>query len=485
MEVAPIRNRYIPLLLCLLCLVLFSACASAGPPVAITQQPNDCYVQPGSAATVSLTAQGDDLQYQWFFKNADREEFYKTSCTEPVYTVVMGSEQDLRQLYCVVTDRYGNSLTSDTVTLKIPRTLQIVTQPENRSVLMGMDATVSVTAQGEALQYQWYVKTNGQDQFCKTDCTDSVCAVTMDELRNGQQFFCAVTDGFGNYLQSQTVTLSGNSGFQKQLYKLRPDESLSLQSQLTFEAAESIAWYSSDTAIATVDDTGTVTGIEYGTVTITGVGETSGFRICCNIKVCDLKRVALTFDDGPSSHTARLLDFLEEHEDVKVTFFVVGSRLNNYAETVRRIVQQGHELGYHSYGHKTQTRLSNANIISRYEQSSELLTQIAEQSFTLWRTPGGAYNDRVLDCIALPHIMWSVDTRDWATRNSVSVYYSIINNSKDGSIVLLHDLHGTTVDGAIRAIEDMLEGDYEFLTVTELLCLDGTAPEPHTTYFRG
>jgi len=81
--------------------------------------------------------------------------------------------------------------------------------------------------------------------------------------------------------------------------------------------------------------------------------------------------------------------------------------------------------------------------------------------------------------------MWSVDTRDWATRSSSAVYHSIMNNSKNGSIVLLHDLHGTTVDGAILALEDMLEGDYEFLTVTELLSLDGIPPEAHQSYYRG
>ena len=450
----------------------------------ITQQPSDCFAQPGQTATVSITAEGDDLQYQWFFKNEGREQFYKATCKEPDYTVTMGSEKNNRQLYCVITDRYGNTQTSEVATLKIPRTLQITGQPENCTTLYGIDAVLSVDAQGEGLQYQWYYKNAGHNQFQKTACTDSTYAITMNEVRNGQQLYCAVSDMFGNYLQSQTVTLTGDCGFQKELYKLRPDESFSLASKLNFEAAEPITWHSSDTGIAVVDEHGNVTGLEHGTVTITGVGESSGFRVHCSVKICDLKRVALTFDDGPSSHTTRLLDFLAEHEEVKVTFFMVGNRLNNYVQTVQRIAQQGHELGYHSYGHKTQTRLSSANIISRFELSSEILADITDKPFTLWRTPGGAYNARVLDCIPLPHIMWSVDTRDWATRNSSSVYYSIINNSKDGSIVLLHDLHGTTVDGAIRAMEFMLEGDYEFLTVTELLSLDGTAPEPHSNYFR-
>ena len=105
--------------------------------------------------------------------------------------------------------------------------------------------------------------------------------------------------------------------------------------------------------------------------------------------------------------------------------------------------------------------------------------------FTVWRTPGGGYNDRVLQALPLPHIMWSVDTLDWKNRNAASVRYSILNNAKDGSIILMHDLYGTTVDGAISAMKEMQAGDYEFVTVTELLSRNGTPPKASTTYFRG
>ena len=362
----------------------------------------------------------------------------------------------------------------------------IAKQPESVSVPMGMETDVTIDVLGEGLQYQWYFKNADRDQFYKTACTESTYSVTMNEERNGRQIFCAVSDAQGNYLQSHTVTLSATSGFAEALYKLRPDESLSLALKLNFETDEPIRWRSSDTQIATVDKAGNVTGISDGIATITGVGESSGFYVCCQVKVCDLKRVALTFDDGPSKHTSRLLDYLGEHEEVKVTFFMVGSRLSYYEETIQRIAQQGHELAYHSYSHRNQTRLSDATILSDFETSAEILSSITDQSFTLWRTPGGNFNSRVLECIPLPHIMWSVDTRDWANRNSYTVHYRIKNNSKDGSIVLLHDLHGTTVDGAIRAIDDMLsDGDYEFLTVTELLSLDGTPPEAYMNYYQG
>ena len=113
------------------------------------------------------------------------------------------------------------------------------------------------------------------------------------------------------------------------------------------------------------------------------------------------------------------------------------------------------------------------------------MKELTGREFTVWRTPGGDYNSRVLSCVPVPHIMWSVDTLDWKNRNSYSVYSAIMNQARDGSIILMHDLYGTTVDGATQAMKEMLAGDYEFLTVTELLSRKGTAPKPSTNYFNG
>ena len=119
-----------------------------------------------------------------------------------------------------------------------------------------------------------------------------------------------------------------------------------------------------------------------------------------------------------------------------------------------------------------------------FEKSNKLLKELTGAEFTLWRTPGGNYDDRVLNALALPHIMWSVDTQDWKNRNSYSVYVSV-KNAKDGDIVLMHDLYSSTVAGTIQALEEMQAGDYEFVTVTELLSRDGTPPEPSKSYSRG
>lgn len=270
---------------------------------------------------------------------------------------------------------------------------------------------------------------------------------------------------------------------ERSLYKIKPEHSKNLLVLMSpADSGEELIWTSSDPNIATVSSDGTVTGVNYGTCTITATGKYSGLSDSCDVKICDVIQVALTFDDGPSDKTVKLLNFLKEN-DIRVTFFLVGNRMDFYSATVQREAAEGHEIGYHSYAHKMQPSLSSAQITSDFQKSDNILYELTGKHFTLWRTPGGDYNDRVTSCVPLPHIMWNEDTLDWKNRNAYTVYNYIITRANDGDIFLMHDLHGTTVDGAIMAMEQMIKGDYEFLTVTELLSRKGTPPENGKTYF--
>lgn len=266
------------------------------------------------------------------------------------------------------------------------------------------------------------------------------------------------------------------------LYKVKPKAKKTLTLKLTpADSGEEFIWTSSDPTIATVTQKGVVTGIKNGTVTVTVKGKYSGLTASCKVKVCNVIQVAITFDDGPSSHTPKLLDYLKE-SGIKATFFIVGNRINSYKGTVKRIVNEGHELGYHSYSHKNHKKLSTEQIKSDFKKANNLVKDLSGSAFTLWRAPGGNINERVLNAIDLPHIMWSVDTLDWKYRNVDHVYNAILKNSDDGEIILLHDLHKTSVEGAIKAMKKMQAGDYEFLTVTELLSRNGTAPSNNKSY---
>lgn len=281
-----------------------------------------------------------------------------------------------------------------------------------------------------------------------------------------------------------TVTLPiTDITIERSLYKIKPGKSKNLTVFMTpSDSGEELIWTSSNPDIATVSPDGTVTGVAYGTVTVTATGKYSGLSDTCNVKICDVIQVALTYDDGPSANTTKLLNFLKEN-DIRVTFFLVGNRINSYQSIVKRQAAEGHEIGYHSYAHVIQTGLNSAQILSDFEKSDDILYSLTGKHFTLWRTPGGDYNNRVISSVPLPHIMWNEDTLDWKNRNTYSVYSYIINRANDGDIILMHDLYSTTVEGSIMAMKEMLQGNYEFLTVTELLSRDGTPPENCTTYF--
>ncbi len=316
---------------------------------------------------------------------------------------------------------------------------------------------------------------------------DTVLTVENGTLTAHNFGFATVTATLNNGSQAELkVTVAPpitELAIERMLYKIKPGNSKNLTVLMSpAESGEELIWTSSDPNIATVSDDGTVTGVNYGTCTVTVTGKYSGLSDSCDVKICDVIQVALTFDDGPSDKTNKLLDFLKEN-DIRVTFFLVGNRMEFYSSTVQREAAEGHEIGYHSYAHKMQPSLSSAQITSDFQKSDNILYQLTGQHFTLWRTPGGDYNDRVTSCVPLPHIMWNEDTLDWKYRNAYTVYSYIIRRANDGDIFLMHDLHGTTVDGAIMAMEEMIKGDYEFLTVTELLSRNGTPPENGKTYF--
>lgn len=274
-----------------------------------------------------------------------------------------------------------------------------------------------------------------------------------------------------------------STAFEQEAYNLPEGSSKKLV--LLADPGMEVLWESSDPTVIDVDQEGVVTALRDGTVTITVTGRTAEFSASCTVTVCKAKQIALTFDDGPAGSTGELLDFLQDH-GIKVSFFMVGNRMSAYTSTVRRIATDGHELGYHSYSHQNQCHLSSRKIRADFDAANQKLYDITGSEFTVWRTPGGNYNQSVLDAVPVPHIMWSVDTLDWKTRDSAAVHSAIVNGARDGAIILLHDLHPTTVAGAMSAIEELLDtGEYDFVTVTELLSRDGETPLPHRTYTNG
>lgn len=197
--------------------------------------------------------------------------------------------------------------------------------------------------------------------------------------------------------------------------------------------------------------------------------------------------VALTFDDGPYSKvTDRLLDLLDQY-NAKATFFVVGNRVSSYADSVRRAVEAGHEIGIHTWEHAYLTGLDEAGIMRQIDLTQEALQDAAGYTSAVIRPPGGKFNDFVSE-VGAKHgyyfANWSVDTEDWKSRNADSVYQQAMSQVRNGSIILCHDLYPTTADAMERVIPELIEQGYQLVTVSELLSLREGGIVPGQLYLR-
>ena len=180
----------------------------------ITSQPQDAYADVGENAVMSVAAEGAGLTYQWYIRNAGKDTWSKSAIRSDTYTVEMNKSREGRELYCVITDKYGNNVTSDHAFLHYDYPegyeLKITSQPQNASARMGKTVRTSVTAEGEGLTYQWYGKDPGQEKFWKSGLTGTTYAYTMTDAKNGRQVYCVITDKYGSTVTSDTVTLSAS-----------------------------------------------------------------------------------------------------------------------------------------------------------------------------------------------------------------------------------------------------------------------------------
>ena len=194
------------------------------------------------------------------------------------------------------------------------------------------------------------------------------------------------------------------------------------------------------------------------------------------------KLIAITFDDGPGAYTAQLLDELAAR-DVKATFFVSGYRAANYPETLKRMVSEGHQLASHTQNHENLNTLSAAKIADEISRTQDYITAAGGDNPAYIRPPYGNANKTVRAQAPSPLINWSVDPEDWKYHNADTVCSNILAGSYDGAIILVHDIYQTSVNGALAAIDKLLEQGYEFVTVRDLLLRRGITPEAGVMYY--
>ncbi len=186
----------------------------------------------------------------------------------------------------------------------------------------------------------------------------------------------------------------------------------------------------------------------------------------------DKKMIALTYDDGPSAYTPVVLDALAKYGG-HATFFVVGSSVDRYADSIRRAVSLGCEIGNHTYDHSNLKNLSGTQVQSVLSRTNQAVKNQSGADIRLLRPPYGSYSSATFGAAGMPVIMWSIDTLDWKTRSTSATIQCVQQKAYDGAIVLMHDLHRPTVMAADAIMKYLKSAGYQLVTVSEMAAYRG------------
>ena len=177
--------------------------------------------------------------------------------------------------------------------------------------------------------------------------------------------------------------------------------------------------------------------------------------------------IALTYDDGPSKYTKELLDLLKENNSA-ATFFVLGVQVNKYQDTIVQMIEDGNQIGNHSFDHKRLTTLNDEELYNQIDKTDNLIYETALYKPFVMRPPYGTTSEDLIEKLQKPIIKWSIDTRDWESRNSDAITDIILEKVKDGDIILMHDLYESSLEASKTVIPELIKRGYQLVTVSEL-----------------
>ena len=195
----------------------------------------------------------------------------------------------------------------------------------------------------------------------------------------------------------------------------------------------------------------------------------------------DAKLVAFTFDDGPSKYTLDIINILEEY-NASATFFEVGYNIKAHPEITKEVSDRGFEVANHTTDHSKLTKLTEAKYLSKINDNNALFKELTGKNMPYLRPPYGSYNDKIKASAGVPIVTWSLDTRDWESRNKDKVIEMVINNIKEGDIILFHDLYESTRDAVKELMPLLKEQGYQAVSVGELFKSKGITLEAGTSY---
>lgn len=178
--------------------------------------------------------------------------------------------------------------------------------------------------------------------------------------------------------------------------------------------------------------------------------------------------IALTFDDGPNPGNADKILAALEKVGGRATFFQLGSLMEQYPETVRKIVESGSEVASHSYKHDLLTNEPLEDAVADVQSVNDIFFSITGNEIKLLRPPYGSYSKEIEEAITEKIVLWNVDTRDWESRNTQKTIETTKKYAYDGAIVLLHEIYSSTASAAEELINYYHEQGYQLVTVSEL-----------------
>jgi peptidoglycan/xylan/chitin deacetylase (PgdA/CDA1 family) len=178
------------------------------------------------------------------------------------------------------------------------------------------------------------------------------------------------------------------------------------------------------------------------------------------------KNVALTFDDGPHPlYTPKILDILKAYH-IQAHFFIVGSRIHGNEKLIKRMYDEGHKIGNHGYSHSPLTEIRIDQYVWEVWRTGLMLWSITGEYPDFFRFPYGKFDNRIRYFHSGPLIGWNVDIYDWSGGTPKNMARNILRQTTTGSIILLHDIRKSTLDGLPTILESLKQNRIQFETLS-------------------
>ena len=207
---------------------------------------------------------------------------------------------------------------------------------------------------------------------------------------------------------------------------------------------------------------------DYNAVKMEDVREACGY-VSASATPVETPKIALTFDDGPSAAwTPALLDGLKER-GVKTTFFLIGENADKNPEIVKRMAEEGHLIGNHTYHHVELTKVSENEARLELADTSAVIVRITGKEPEYMRPPFGAWQRKLEQEIQMLPVLWTIDPLDWTTENQDEIVNKVVTEAEENDIILLHDCYKSSIEAGLRIVDILQEEGFVFVTVDELL----------------